>query len=147
MPKRAADGSREPAPLKFPPQGKLARAWARVLGIALALPLMEESRSYGTPALKVRKKLVGRLRSEAEGGLALRCEIADREVLIQADPDAFYVTDHYRSHPMVLIDLHAVSPDVLEELIEQAWRALAPKKAVDEYDRPRAGSSGDGSTR
>ena len=97
-----------PAPLKHPPQGALADQYQRVLDLALQLPGVEASRSYGTPAIKVKGKLIARLRSEAEGGLALRCDFPERHMLLQADPDAFYVTDHYADYPMLLVNLSHV---------------------------------------
>lgn len=124
----------EPAPLKFTPQGELADAYQRLVDIAKQLPGVEESRSYGTPALKVKGKLLGRLRSEAEGGFAMRCDFVDRQMLMQADPDVFYVTDHYVDYPMVLVDLRKVRWDAVPHLVEQAWRMVAPVKLVRERD-------------
>src|SRR5690242_9624117 len=45
--------------------------YRRVLAIALALPGVEECTTYGTPGLKVKGKILSRLRTEAEGALAL----------------------------------------------------------------------------
>ena len=56
--------------------------------IARRFPGVEESRSYGTPALKVKGKFLARLRSEAEGGLAIQCDFMERETLMQSDAGA-----------------------------------------------------------
>ena len=132
MPKRKR--SAEPAPLKHPATGELAVAFERVVEIALELPGVEVSRSYGTPALKVEGKLMARLRSEAEGRLALRCPIRERPLLIQSDPKAFWVTPHYEDYPMILIDLFEVRWAKMPDLIERAWRDVAPKKLIKSYD-------------
>jgi len=132
--KRSRRASTEPAPLKYPATGELAEAYARVVDIACRLPGTEASRSYGTPSLKVEGRILARLRTEAEGGLAMRCDFIDRQMLMQADPEVFYVTDHYRDHPMVLIDLTRVRWDAMPHLIEQAWRMVAPPKLVAAYD-------------
>ncbi|MEJ1965936.1 MAG: hypothetical protein WDO56_32060 [Gammaproteobacteria bacterium] len=42
--------------------------YQRVCKIARKLPGVEESTSYGTPALKVKGRFMARLRTEAEGG-------------------------------------------------------------------------------
>lgn len=139
--KKRAGGSRrraEPAPLSHPPSERLAAAFARVLEIAQKLPGVEESRSYGTPAIKVKGKLLARLRSEDEGGLAIRCDFVDRQMLMQADPDAFYLTPHYENYPMVLIDLTKVRWDAMPQIIEQAWRMVASVRLVQEWERSRA---------
>lgn len=135
--KRTGSRSAEPAPLKHPPPAELAEAFARVVDIALTFPGTEETRSYGTPALKVKGKILARLRSEAEGGLALRCDPVDRHMLMQADPDTFYLTDHYLNYPMVLVDLGRVRWDAMPGIIEQAWRMVAPARLIASYDAER----------
>jgi hypothetical protein len=126
--------STTPVPLKYPISAELHRAFDRVAAIALLLPGVEVSRAYGTPALKVKGKPLARLRTEAEGGLALRCDFIDRQMLLQADPDVFYVTDHYLDYPMVLIDLTRVRWDAMPHLVEGGWRLVAPPKLVREHD-------------
>jgi hypothetical protein len=109
-------------------------AYKRVCEIALQLPGVEESTSYGTPSLKVKGKIMSRLRTEAEGALALRCDFLDRQILLQADPDAFFLTDHYLNYPMILVRLDKVRRSALPDLIERAWRIVAPPKLVTDYD-------------
>jgi len=123
-----------PAPLKFPPTGALKRNWDKVIRLATILPDVDVDRSYGTPALKTKNKLIARLRSEAEGGLALKCELLDREMLLQADPDAFYITDHYADYPMVLINLAKVRWDAMPGLLEAAWKMSSTKAAIKRFE-------------
>ena len=77
--------------------GAVAPAYTRYLDIIQKLPGAEESTSYGNPAIKVKGKLLSRLRTEAEGALALRCDFLDRQILLQVDPEVFFLTDHYRN--------------------------------------------------
>jgi hypothetical protein len=124
----------EPAPLKFAPHGQLAEWYQRVLDIAERLPGVESTRAYGTPCIKVDGKILARLRSESEGGLALRCDFPERQMLMQADPAAFYLTDHYLDWPMVLINLAEVRWAAMPNLIETAWRMVATKKRIAEFE-------------
>ena len=124
----------QPAPLKFAPQGELAEHYRRVLDIAGKYPGVEATRAYGTPCIKVDGKIMARLRSESEGGLALRCDFPERQMLMQADPQAFYVTDHYLDWPMVLINLAEVRWAAMPGLIETAWRMVAKKKRIAEFE-------------
>jgi hypothetical protein len=55
-------------------------------------------------------------------------------MLMQADPEAFYLTDHYQDYPMVLIDLLRVRWEAMDQIVEQAWRMVAPTKLVAAYD-------------
>jgi hypothetical protein len=108
--------------------------YERVLAMALELPGVEESTSYGTPSLKVKGKFISRLRTEAEGALALRCDFLDRQILLQASPGTFFVTDHYLNYPMILVRLDKVRRGELKDLIVRAWRMVAPPKLVAEYE-------------
>ena len=130
---------REPVPIKFPPSAELAALFAKVVAIAERFPGVEMSRSYGTPAIKVKRKLLARLRSEAEGGLAIRCDFMDREMLLQAAPEAFYVTDHYADHPWVLVNLETVRWGAMPDVVERAWRIAATPKLVKDFDAGNGG--------
>lgn len=135
--KRSTRSRSEPVPIKHPPQGALADAYQRVLALAAQFPGVEDTRAYGTPCIKVKGKVMARLRTEAEGGLALRCDFPERHMLLQADPRAFYVTDHYKDWPMVLINLAEVRWDAMPGLVEAAWRMVAPPRLVAEFDADR----------
>jgi hypothetical protein len=100
---------------------------------AQAFPGVEDSTSYGTPALKVRGKLLARLHQSGEC-LVLRADLLDREILMQSDSQVFYITDHYRGYPWVLVRFSAVDAGALPDLIERAWRLVAPKKLIEKFD-------------
>jgi hypothetical protein len=97
--------------------------------IALSLPGVEEGTSYGTAAFRVRGKFLARLREDGET-LALRIGMDEREVLMRADPEVFFITDHYAGYPAVLIRLSAIPRGALEDVLEQAWASVAPAKLV-----------------
>lgn len=100
----------------------------------MGLPGAEASTSYGTPSVKIRGKLLSRWRSEAEGALAIRCDFLDRQILLQTQPEVFFLTDHYLDYPMVLVRLEKVSRAVLVDVAERGWRLVAPAKLVKERD-------------
>ncbi|TDO30600.1 hypothetical protein EV643_13727 [Kribbella sp. VKM Ac-2527] len=108
--------------------------WADAVRIATALPETIESTSYGTPALKVRGKLLARHRTEAEGKLAVMCDLAEKEALLASGDPVFSTTPHYDGYGMILVDLDLVDPVQLEELLTEAWRLKAPPKLRREHD-------------
>jgi hypothetical protein len=110
------------------------RHFATAAKMAQRFPGVEVSTSYGTPAMKVKGKFMARLRTEAEGWLAIKCAFIDREILLQAAPRVFHLTPHYQSYPMVLVDLVAIEEGVLLEVVERAWRTTASEKAVRDWD-------------
>ncbi|HYM62420.1 MAG TPA: MmcQ/YjbR family DNA-binding protein [Thermoanaerobaculia bacterium] len=96
--------------------------------LGLALPGVEEGTSYGTPALKVKGKLLARLREDAES-VVLVIGFDNREMLMQMNPETFYITDHYRDYPDVLVRLSTVRRGELRDALEMAWRHVTAKKA------------------
>jgi hypothetical protein len=100
---------------------KLVVTFETVRKIGLALPDVEEGTSYGTPALKVRGKLFARQHQDGDS-LVLRVEQSDREEMMAADPDTYFITDHYRDYPWILVRLSRVRPEALPDLLRMAWR-------------------------
>jgi hypothetical protein len=117
-----------------PPSAAITKAYERYLKIALALPGAEASTSYGTPSVKIRGKILSRWRTEAEGALAIRCDFLDRQILLQAQPTVFFLTEHYLNYPMILLRLDKASRAVVADITERAWRLVAPDKLVKQRD-------------
>ena len=108
--------------------------FATVRQMALRFPAVEEGMSYGTPAFRVRGKFLARLREDGET-LVVKCGFDERDLRMQADPETFFITDHYRGYPTVLVRLATVSRTDLHDVLEQAWRLHAPRRLVAQYDR------------
>ena len=108
-----------------------------VCELARAFPGVELGSAYGTPALRVKGKFLCRLKEDGET-LAIRCDIEERDARIAAEPKTYFITEHYRDYPAVLVRLGQISAPALRELIEQEWRRSAPKKLVAEFDRREA---------
>ena len=101
--------------------------WAVVKQLALELPGVVESTSYGTPALKVDGKLIARLREDG-ATLALRMGFIERQELMGSDPATFFITDHYLKYPAVVVNLGTVRRAVMQKLLAGTWRWVAPKR-------------------
>ena len=95
------------------------------MAYAVTLPEVAQSRSYRTPSLKVAGKLMARLRTEDDGGLAIKCSAADKEALVGGDDPAYYTTPHYDGYNYVLVRLELAEPDEVFELIGDAWHIAA----------------------
>jgi hypothetical protein len=107
-----------------------------VRAVALLLPGVEDGTSYGTRALKVRGKLLARVHQSIDC-LVLRADFLDRQILMQSEPDTYFITDHYRDYPMVLMRFATADAQELPSLIERAWRLVAPKTLLATYDSAR----------
>lgn len=97
--------------------------------IALKLPGVEDGTSYGTPALKVKGKLLARLKEDGQS-VVFRVTFDQRELLMQTKPKVFFITDHYLGYPAVLMRLSAASPKQAADIVEMAWRFSAPKRLL-----------------
>jgi hypothetical protein len=98
---------------------------------ALTLPNVKESTSYGTPALKVGGNLFVRLHQDRDK-IVLKMPFDRREELMAGDAETYFITDHYRDYPWILVSLSKVHPDALPDLLRIAHRAasLAKKRRV-----------------
>src|ERR1700692_3925112 len=97
--------------------------------IALKFPHVEDGKSYGTPALKVKKKFFVRLKEDGDS-LVIGMPFDQREALMAEDPGTYYITDHYLKYEYVLVRLSKVSGDALRDLLKGAYRAVIGKKGT-----------------
>lgn len=95
--------------------------------MGLALPGVQEGTSYGTPALKVRGNLIVRLREDPDE-LVVKTTFDQRAELMAADPETYFITDHYLEFEWVLVRLSRVSPEALHDLLRAAHRLASQLK-------------------
>jgi hypothetical protein len=123
---------RSPKQVKTPKKHGSTIDFDAVRKIGLALPGVEASTAYGSPALKIRGKLLACVpthRSAEPGSLAVRVGFDDRAELLAAAPDVYYVTDHYLNYSAVLVRLSRVTPDVLRDLLGMAHKFVTASDA------------------
>jgi hypothetical protein len=108
----------------------MAVAKAAFKKIALSFPETHEKLSYGQPSIFVAKRFFTRLRSEDDSVVLTVESIDERDMLIEADPKVFFITDHYRNYPHVLARIKHIDKKTLHGMLERHWRRIAPKKVV-----------------
>ena len=108
--------------------------WSDVVALGRRLPEVEEGIWFRTPCLRVRKKSFCRMREDGETLVVRVVDLEDKEALLRSDPDVYWTTPHYDGYPYVLVRLAVADPAQLGELIEDAWRLMAPKRVVAAYD-------------
>ncbi len=109
--------------------------------LALALPDVEQSTWNGQPNFKVRKRSFAgapttRAATDGETGdvLVVRVDMLEREALVEAPGDVYFITPHHENYPWVLIRLERADPDEIRELLVEAWLASAPKRLAAEHE-------------
>jgi hypothetical protein len=115
-------------------RGSEPMTFEHVRSVALLLPKVDEGTSYGTPAFKVGGKLLARLHQDGVS-LVVKIDPGERALWMKAEPETFYITDHYLNYPWILVRISTVDPDDLRDLLEEAWRLTAPRRLVAEYDK------------
>ncbi len=115
----------------------MAITFEGVRRIALALDGVVESTSYGTPAFKLGGKLIARLREDSET-LVVGTTFEEREELMAAEPQTYFITDHYLKYPWVLVRLSHANVDALRDLLGRACRLVSTVKIDPTGRRPNA---------
>jgi hypothetical protein len=103
----------------------LSKAEARK--IMLAMKGASEAPYFGKPAVFYAESFVGRVHDKEEA-VALRVgTIEMRDVMLEAEPRLFYITDHYKPWPMLLARLKVLDRTTLKELVIARMREIDAK--------------------
>ena len=105
--------------------------------ICLSFPGATEGTSYRRPSFLVNGKFLTRLRDEDDSIVLLEVPFDEREMLMEAEPETFHFTPHYKDYPSVLARLETLDPRSLRGFLERRWRKIAPKKMVKAYDETK----------
>src|SRR5580704_5116421 len=101
-----------------------------VESIGRTLPDVEVTTAWGQPALKVRGKMfvcIASHKSAEPNTLVVMMDFADRDALVEEDPDTYYLKEHYVSYPCVLVRLSRVRADALRDLVKGAHRYVSAR--------------------
>ena len=102
--------------------------------LALGLPGAEERETWGHPTFRVRDKIFSSMSDDAAIA-TVKASPEDQAVLVGDDPETFGIASHVGRYGWTTIRLDRVDPDELRELVVEAWRRTAPKRAVAEFDK------------
>jgi hypothetical protein len=113
--------------------------WKTVREIALSFPGVEEA-TRGRIAFSVHGKgFAWEARERDGGGLAVRVDRDEKQLFLDANPDAYFSSPHYAGYPGVQIRLEHISREELQERLEDAWLIQAPKRLAADYLASAAG--------
>ncbi len=101
---------------------------AELNALVLAFPETGTGTSYGHASFKAAGKFLTRLRPEDDSVVVYVDSLDHRDMLMEAEPATFHITDHYRGYPIVLARLATVDPLWLRRTLEKRWLKLVPKR-------------------
>ncbi len=117
-------------------------SFRKVEAIGRTLPGVEVTTAWGQPALKVHGKMFACMasnKSAEPNTLVVMMAFADRDALLEDDPDTYYLKDHYMNYPCVLVRLSRVHADALRDLVTGAYRFVSASVARKPAARSRRG--------
>lgn len=100
--------------------------WTAIAQAGLRLRGVEESSSYGRPALKVRGKSFA-VAGRTDDHFVLMLALERVAFLMEMEPEVFFQTPHYVGWSAVLVRYSALAADDLPPLLEEAWGQRVPK--------------------
>ena len=96
--------------------------------ISLALPDVEEHVTWGTDInFRIRNKMFVIGGDDADG-VSLKASLTTQADLIDLDPDTFSSAPYVGRFGWVNVNLARVDRALLEKLLRDAWRSIAPAK-------------------
>lgn len=107
------------------------------LALSLKLPGIVEATSWGQPCLKAHGKLWVWW-SPHEDAPVFKISKEEREILLDAEPERFFVTPHYQAHALILMRPEKFDAEWARTNLLRTWRAMAPKRVLKAYDDARA---------
>ena len=106
--------------------------------IALAIPGTVEVLWFRKPAVFLHDQFLTKVHDKEEA-MALRVSSMEmRDMMLEAEPALFYITDHYKNFPFILARLSALTPKVLKEMLAGRAAQLAQNAAQKAKKKTRA---------
>ncbi|MFH9011450.1 MmcQ/YjbR family DNA-binding protein [Streptomyces sp. NPDC017943] len=103
--------------------------------IALSLPDTTEKAAWNMPTFRVAGKMFATL-PEEETSIAVRCPKEERDELVLAEPDKFWIADHESSFAWVRARLDALEgEEELRDILADSWRQAAPTRLLEAHPR------------
>ena len=93
--------------------------------IALAIPGTVEVLWFRKPAVFLHDQFLTKVHDKEEAMTLRVSSMEMRDMMLEAEPELFYITDHYRNFPFVLARLSALTPKTLKEILAGRAAQLA----------------------
>ena len=85
--------------------------------IALSFEGASEGPYFGKPAIFVAEKFLTRIHHKEDAMVLAIGSMEMRDVMLEAEPGLFYITDHYKNFPYLLARLSRLSKTTLKDLL------------------------------
>ncbi|MBN9588466.1 MAG: hypothetical protein J0G99_05595 [Alphaproteobacteria bacterium] len=96
----------------------------------LSIPGTDERPWFNEPSVFIHDRFLSKLHKKEEAVTLQVGSMEMRGMMLEAEPKLFYITDHYRSFPFVLVRLAALDRKTLKELLVGRAAQLAAMKPI-----------------
>ncbi|MCL4676663.1 MAG: MmcQ/YjbR family DNA-binding protein [Pararhodobacter sp.] len=105
----------------------------RAFALSLGLPRVEDGTAWGNPCLRAHGKMWVWWSPYVDAAV-FKCDIDEREMLLDVDPDTFALHPHYAAHKLILVRAGRIAPAWAEARLVAQWRAAAPRRWLKAWD-------------
>jgi hypothetical protein len=101
--------------------------------IALSLPETEERETWGDATFRVRNKIFVIMQMDGKRA-SIKAPRDEQQALVSENPAAYYLPEYVAQHGWIGVRLPRARIDEVRELVIEAWRMTATKRAVRSFD-------------
>src|SRR6185312_16050302 len=112
----------------------LTKAEARK--IMLAIPGTDERLWFREPSVFIHDRFLAKTHQKEDAVTLQVGSMEMRDMMLEAEPKLFYITDHYRKFPFILIRLSALTAKVLKEILMGRAAQLAAMPPIKRRPKP-----------
>jgi hypothetical protein len=106
--------------------------------IMLALPGTDERLWFNQPSVFIHDRFLSKVHHKEEAVTLQVGSMEMRDMMLEAEPKLFYITDHYRKFPFVLIRLKALTAKTLKEILTGRAAQLAAMPPIKRHPKKGA---------
>ena len=96
----------------------------------LAIPGTDERPWFNQPSVFIHDRFLAKTHHKEDAVTLQVGSMEMRDMMLEAEPKLFYITDHYRKFPFVLVRLSALTKPVLKDLLLGRAAQLAAMKPI-----------------
>ena len=93
--------------------------------LMLAIPGTDERLWFNQPSVFIHDRFLSKVHHKEDAVTLQIGSMEMRDMMLEAEPKLFYITDHYRKFPFVLARLSALTPKSLKEILTGRAAQLA----------------------
>ena len=105
----------------------------KTFALGLKLPMVTTDYPWGNECLKAHGKMWCWWSPYVDAAV-FKCDKAEREMLLEVDPDTFTLHPHYAPHNLILVQAGRINEGWARARLMRHWRDAAPRRWLKDWD-------------